>query len=226
MTSSRPSRSSSPSTTPPARHRSRPTPQSAPSPMSPEPNDPVVLITGATGALGRVVAKRFARDGAHLALVGRDQGRLDELGKELDVGSDRWLAVPGDLAEADAGGAVANAVTSHWGRIDVLLHLVGGWAGGTAVVDLDPDEVRRMVDQHLWTTFHILQSAVPGMVERGLRAGDRRLLAARRRSGTEGRELRDREGGRGGARPVPRARGGRLRRHGEPRDRPHDRCQA
>ena len=135
--------------------------------MSPDPNDPVVLITGATGALGRVVAKRFARDGAHLALVGRNQGRLDELGKELDVGSDRWLAVPGDLAEADAGGAVADAVTSHWGRIDVLLHLVGGWAGGTAVVDLDPDEVHRMVDQHLWTTFHILQSAVPGMVERG-----------------------------------------------------------
>ena len=135
--------------------------------MSPEPNEPVVLITGATGALGRVVAKRFASDGARLALVGRDQRRLDELGKELDVGSDTWLTVPGDLTYPDAAGAVADAVTGHWGRIDVLLHLVGGWAGGTAVVDLDPDEVRRMVDQHLWTTFHVLQSVVPGMVERG-----------------------------------------------------------
>ncbi len=83
------------------------------------------------------------------------------------MGSDRWLAVPGDLTYPDAAGAVADAVTGHWGRIDVLLHLVGGWAGGTAVVDLDPDEVRRMVDQHLWTTFHVLQSVVPGMVERG-----------------------------------------------------------
>ena len=135
--------------------------------MSPELDDPVVLITGATGPLGQVVAQRFGRDGARLALVGRDQGRLAELGEDLGVGSDRWLAVPGELTDADAAGAVADAVTGQWGRIDVLLHLVGGWAGGTAVVDLDHDEVRGMLDQHLWTTFHVLQSVVPGMVERG-----------------------------------------------------------
>jgi NAD(P)-dependent dehydrogenase (short-subunit alcohol dehydrogenase family) len=134
--------------------------------MSPELDAPVVLITGATGPLGRVVAQRFARDGARLALVGREQGRLDELGEALGVGSDRWLAVPGELTDADAARAVAAAVTDRWGRIDVLLHLVGGWTGGTAVVDLDEDEVRRMLDQHLWTTFHVAQAVVPGMVER------------------------------------------------------------
>ena len=35
------------------------------------------------------------------------------------------------------------------------------------MVDLDPDEVRAMLDQHLWTTLNVLQAAVPGMVERG-----------------------------------------------------------
>ena len=135
--------------------------------MSPDPDAPVVLITGATGPLGRAVAPRFARDGARLALVGRDHGRLAELGEGLGVASDLWMPVPGDLTVAGSAGAVADAVTAQWGRIDILLHLVGGWAGGTAVVDLDHDEVRRMLDQHLWTTLHVAQAVVPGMVERG-----------------------------------------------------------
>lgn len=132
-----------------------------------EADAPVVLITGATGPLGRVVVRRFAGDGARLAVVGRDQGRLDELGDSLGTDHDRWLALPGDLTDAATAGAVGDAVTRHWGRIDVLLHLVGGWAGGTTVADLDHDEVRTMLDQHLWTTLNILQAVVPGMVERG-----------------------------------------------------------
>ncbi len=56
--------------------------RSPPSPMSPELDPPVVLITGATGPLGRVVAHRFARDGARLALVGRDHGPPRRLGEE------------------------------------------------------------------------------------------------------------------------------------------------
>src|SRR5258708_6240165 len=92
-----------------ARNRSRP--------MSPELDAPVVLITGATGPLGRVVARRFARDGARLALVGRDHARLAEFGEGLGVGSDRWLAVPGELIDADSADAVAGAVAGPWGRV-------------------------------------------------------------------------------------------------------------
>ena len=132
-----------------------------------EAEGPVVLITGVTGALGRVAADRFASSGARVALVGRDKARLEKLGGQLGVGVDRWLAVPGELTDTRAAQAVARAVTDRWGRTDVLLHLIGGWAGGSAVVDLDHDEVRGMLDQHLWTTLHIVQAVVPGMVERG-----------------------------------------------------------
>jgi 3-oxoacyl-[acyl-carrier protein] reductase len=62
---------------------------------------------------------------------------------------------------------MAEQASAHFGRIDVLVHAVGGWAGGTAVVDLDPDEVRRMLDNHLWTTLNVVAAVVPGMVERG-----------------------------------------------------------
>src|SRR3990172_6120760 len=127
----------------------------------------VVLITGAPGPVGGAAAARFAADGARLALVGRDPGRLDAVVRELGLPEDRVLPVPADLRDGEAARAVAATVDARFGRIDVLLHLVGGWTGGTAVVDLDPDEVRRMLDQHLWTTLHVVQAVVPGMVARG-----------------------------------------------------------
>jgi len=45
--------------------------------------------------------------------------------------------------------------------------VVGGWAGGTPVVDLDHAELRAMLDQHVWTTLNVAQVVVPGMIERG-----------------------------------------------------------
>lgn len=126
----------------------------------------VVLVTGATGPLGRVAAARFAADGARLAFVGTDEARLRAVATEAGLESDRWLPVVADLTDRDAAIATAAAVEARFGRIDVLLHLVGGWTGGTAVVDLDPDEVRRMLDQHLWTTLHVVAAVVPGMVAR------------------------------------------------------------
>jgi NADP-dependent 3-hydroxy acid dehydrogenase YdfG len=135
--------------------------------MNGDGHDRVALITGATGALGPVAARRFAADAWRVALVGRDASRLEEIGGQLGVSEDRWMAVPGELNDGAAAAAISTAVLERWGRIDALLHLVGGWAGGTPVVDLNHGEVREMIEQHLWTTLRIVQAVVPGMLERG-----------------------------------------------------------
>ena len=129
--------------------------------------DRVVLITGVTGGLGRVVGATFATDGARLGLVGTDHGRLTALAAELGLAEDRWVPAVADLGDPAAARGAVDTVIERFGRVDVVLHLVGGWAGGTPVVDLDLDEVRGMLEQHLWTTLHVAQAAVPGMVERG-----------------------------------------------------------
>jgi NAD(P)-dependent dehydrogenase (short-subunit alcohol dehydrogenase family) len=131
------------------------------------PTDPVVLITGATGGLGRVATRVFAKDGARLALAGTDEGRLRETADEAGVAEDRWTAVVADLRDRDATrDALANA-TDRLGPIDVVLHLVGGYDAGSPVVDTDPADLVKMLDQHLWTTFNVTGATVPGMVERG-----------------------------------------------------------
>ena len=127
---------------------------------------PVVLITGATGPVGQAAARRFAADGALVALNGTDAVRLVALIAELGLDPASVIAMPGDLTDPAAARTVVAGVEERFGRADVLLHLVGGWAGGTGVADLDPAEVRSMLDQHLWTTLNVLQAVVPGMVAR------------------------------------------------------------
>jgi NAD(P)-dependent dehydrogenase (short-subunit alcohol dehydrogenase family) len=130
-------------------------------------NHRVVLITGATGPLGRAAAAAFAADGARLGLVGTDAGRLDALAADLALDDDRWVPAVADLTERSAARGAVALVESRFGPAHVLLHLVGGWTGGTTLVDLDPDVLAGMLDQHVWSTFHVAQAVVPGMVERG-----------------------------------------------------------
>lgn len=129
--------------------------------------DRVVLITGATGGLGRVAAATFAADGARLGLVGTDHDRLTAMASELGLAADRRVLAVADLADPEAARAAIGTVTERFGPVEVVLHLVGGWVGGTPVVDLELDEVRGMLDNHLWTTLHVVQAVVPGMVQRG-----------------------------------------------------------
>jgi len=126
-----------------------------------------VLVTGATGKLGAAVVRRFAADAARLVLVGRDEDRLQDVATEAGLADDRWVPVLGELTDGAAAQSVAHAAEARFGRIDVLIHLVGGWAGGTPVADLDPDELTRMLDQHLWSTLHLARAVVPGMSARG-----------------------------------------------------------
>jgi NAD(P)-dependent dehydrogenase (short-subunit alcohol dehydrogenase family) len=131
------------------------------------PVDRVVVITGATGGLGRVATRAFAAAGARLALAGTDEGRLRELAREAGLADDQWTAVVADLRDRDATHRALSEATGRLGPIDVLLHLVGGYAGGTPIAELDPADVREMLEQHLWTTLHVTQAIVPGMVDRG-----------------------------------------------------------
>ena len=126
-----------------------------------------MLITGATGGLGRVAAKTFAADGARLALAGTDERRLRQAAESAGLADEGWTPVVVDLRERDATRHALDALTDRLGRVDVLLHLVGGYDAGSEVVDTDPADLRRMLDQHLWTTFNVTQAVVPGMIERG-----------------------------------------------------------
>ena len=127
----------------------------------------VALITGATGGLGRVVARDLARDGARVGLVGSDESRLAALAAELGLEAGRWAGAVADLRDREATASAAKTITERLGPPCILVHLVGGWTGGASLVDLLDADLAAMIDQHVWTTLNITRVLVPAMVAGG-----------------------------------------------------------
>jgi len=90
----------------------------------------VIAIAGAGGGLGPVVAATLADAGAILAATDRHQEGLDAIRDDLDLPEERWDGRAVDLLDEDAVRAWCAALVERFGRVDGLLHLVGGWRGG------------------------------------------------------------------------------------------------
>ena len=127
----------------------------------------IVVITGATGGLGRVVAHRLAESSARLVLVSSSAEKLEALERELNLPQGRVLSFPVDLSQPEAAQSVLDAVISGFGRADILLHFVGGWSGGKSVAQVAVDDLSTMLQQHLWTTFYLAQVFGPHLAANG-----------------------------------------------------------
>jgi NAD(P)-dependent dehydrogenase (short-subunit alcohol dehydrogenase family) len=87
-------------------------------------------IAGVGGGLGPLVAERLAADGANVAGSGRDQGVLDSFPGEHGIPAERWDGRAVDLLDEEAAREWCAALVERFGRVDGLIHLVGGWRGG------------------------------------------------------------------------------------------------
>jgi NAD(P)-dependent dehydrogenase (short-subunit alcohol dehydrogenase family) len=130
-------------------------------------NNRVVVITGATGGLGQHAARGFAEQDACLALLSTDQNKLDSLVKELNLPEERILTLAADLLDADAVQDSVEVVSTKFGRVDALIHLVGGWTGGKTLKETSLDDFAFMLEQHAWTTIHLLRAFSPKLAENG-----------------------------------------------------------
>jgi NAD(P)-dependent dehydrogenase (short-subunit alcohol dehydrogenase family) len=127
----------------------------------------VIVITGATGALGQQTARAFADLGHSLALLDHNQDKLDSLVRDLDLPAERLYARTVDLLDAPTLHATAEAVSVKFDAVHALIHLVGGWTGGKSIPESSPDDLTFMLNQHAWTTFHLFQAFVPHLIASG-----------------------------------------------------------
>ena len=117
-----------------------------------------ILITGATGGLGSLATKTFAAQGHHLALLDRNQDRLDDLARDLNLPSERLYIQAIDLLNGPAVLDSAEAVRSKLGSVHALFHLVGGWTGGKTFAEASTDDLEFMINQHIRTTFNLFKA--------------------------------------------------------------------
>lgn len=120
----------------------------------------VFAIAGIGGGLGPVVAERLAAAGATVAGTDRDQGRVDEVGAGLGLPAERWDGRAVDLLDEGAARGWNAALLERFGRVDGLLHLVGGWRGGQPLHEAPPADWELLHDllirtvQHTSRAFH------------------------------------------------------------------------
>jgi NAD(P)-dependent dehydrogenase (short-subunit alcohol dehydrogenase family) len=124
------------------------------------------LITGASGGLGAHVTKALLDAG--FAVVG-----LAPKIQQSDFNRPNFTALPAALDSLAAAKKAADTVFARLGKIDVLAHLVGGFAGGQTVADTDDATFQRMFDMNLNSAFHILRAVIPHM----RKAGGGRIVA-------------------------------------------------
>jgi NAD(P)-dependent dehydrogenase (short-subunit alcohol dehydrogenase family) len=122
------------------------------------------LVTGATGGLGRAVALAFAREGARLALLARDEERLAGLRAELGGEVSSVAADVGSWDEAERG--VGDAVQAL-GGLDVVVNAAAIDTSWKPVGELPVDEWDRAIGVNLSGTFYICRAALPHLGEGG-----------------------------------------------------------
>jgi len=114
----------------------------------------VVAIAGAAGGLGPHVVRHFAAAGASLALADVDEARARGVAESLGLAGDRADARGVDLLDEAATRAWADAVAGRFGRVDALLHLVGGWRGGQPIDEAPLEDWAVLSDLLVRTAQH------------------------------------------------------------------------
>jgi len=129
--------------------------------------DKTILITGATGALGSVVAREFAQTQAYLALTGRSEEKLERLATETGLPAERIFTVAADVTQADGVENLVATVTARFGQVAVLLNNAGGWSGGKSVGETAVEDWDHMLALNLRSAFLLSRAVLPGMIKAG-----------------------------------------------------------
>lgn len=120
----------------------------------------VVLVTGAKGGLGTFVTQAFLDAGATVAGTSRSI-------KQSDFPDQRFTAFAAELNDSAAAERLVASVVERFQKIDALVHLVGGFAGGQAVSETSEETLDMMLEMNVKSAFRIVRAVLPQMQSRG-----------------------------------------------------------
>ena len=126
----------------------------------------LALVTGATRGIGWAVAQAMAAEGAHVLMLGRTQGALEEL---YDIISNAGgpnhqggaTGVPLDLTDGDALDRLGASIAERWGRLDMLVGNAGVLGPLTPVSHIDPDELAKVLAVNVTANARLIRAMEP-----------------------------------------------------------------
>lgn len=112
-----------------------------------------VLISGASGGLGGVMACAFMGAGHRVAGIARSW--------KAEQQAEGFFAISADLGNAEAAKEAVAEARAALGTVDAVIHTVGGFFGGPALGETPLGEAQRMMDMNYWSAFHLVQAVAP-----------------------------------------------------------------
>jgi NAD(P)-dependent dehydrogenase (short-subunit alcohol dehydrogenase family) len=134
----------------------------------------VTLITGAKGGLGNFVTQAFLDSGAKVVGVSRSI-------QAKDFPHPEFTAMPAELSSGETARKLVEALVAEFGRLDALVHVMGGFSGGKSVAETDDATFEKMLDLNYRAAFFISRAVLPQM----RRQGTGRILAVASRQAAE-----------------------------------------
>jgi NAD(P)-dependent dehydrogenase (short-subunit alcohol dehydrogenase family) len=117
----------------------------------------VAVVTGGSSGIGLGIAKRFAAEGAKVAITGRNKASLDKAVAEIGHGA---LGIPGDVSRLPDLERIFETVNDKLGRVDVLVANAGSYVLGP-LAEFTEDMFDRLSDVNFKGTFFTVQKALP-----------------------------------------------------------------
>jgi len=125
--------------------------------------DKVAIVTGATGALGRTVTKKLLNDGAKVVVPYRTEPRFNELINYVSGPSENLFGMRGDCKREEDLKGLAQTTNQKYGRVDILLNLVGGYIGGKEIDETEEEVWDSVMETNLKTAFLSSKAVLPYM---------------------------------------------------------------
>jgi NAD(P)-dependent dehydrogenase (short-subunit alcohol dehydrogenase family) len=119
----------------------------------------IVVVTGASGALGKVVVASALARGARVAAIDHAASAMKATPEQIELGGV-------DLTDATEAKKAIDAAASHFGKLDALINIAGGFAFET-VVEGDPKTWQRMYALNVLTALNASRSAIPHLTASG-----------------------------------------------------------
>jgi NAD(P)-dependent dehydrogenase (short-subunit alcohol dehydrogenase family) len=124
----------------------------------------VAIVAGGTGALGRAVSLAFLEAGARVGVTYRKQAEYDALATAAGANAARLSAAVVDVTDHEAAQRFAAETVSKFGRIDVLVNAVGGYAGGKNLWESDVKVYEQMMALNLKSGYILARAVLPQMI--------------------------------------------------------------
>lgn len=122
----------------------------------------VAIVTGASDGLGKQVSLKLAKEGANLALVARNEEKLNEVKKEAEkLGSPKVICYPCDIQDKEQIKKTVQKIEVDFNEVQILLNIAGIWQKLNLLENIPEEEVDSVIDTDLVGMIHMTRLVLP-----------------------------------------------------------------